>query len=332
MESTEKELLNAVVTPYNLTDEQEKKEIVRHYRALLRTLRTKLKKGDRELLRTAFEMATEAHKTMRRKSGEPYILHPIAVAMVCVEEIGLGVRSTICALLHDTIEDTDLTLDDVKNEFGNEIAKIVDGLTKISTLKKNEDYSVQAENYRKMLLTLHNDIRVILIKLADRLHNMRTISFLSKSKQDQMASESLYIYSPLAHRVGLYNIKNELEDLSLKILESQKYNLIKKKIDKEFVNQEKYVDSFKSLVNESLDDQKIKYSIIGRSKSIYSIHNKIQNKNISFNEVYDRFAIRIIYKSIPKNEKFIAWKIYSIITDHFTPNPIRLRDWISAPK
>ena len=185
---------------------------------------------------------------------------------------------------------------------------------------------------RKMLLTLHNDIRVILIKTADRLHNMRTIDFLSKAKQDQMASESLYIYAPLAHRVGLYNIKNELEDLSLRILENQKYNLIKNKIDKEFVNQEKYVDSFKKLINNNLDDQKIKYSIIGRNKSIYSIHNKIQSKNISFDEVYDRFAIRIIYKTTPKNEKFIAWKIYSIITDHFTSNPTRLRDWITLPK
>ena len=183
-----------------------------------------------------------------------------------------------------------------------------------------------------MLLTLHKDIRVILIKTADRLHNMRTIDFLSKAKQEQMASESLYIYAPLAHRVGLYNIKNELEDLSLRILETRKYNLIKNKIDKEFVNQEKYVESFKNLINNSLDDQKIKYSIIGRNKSIYSIHNKIQKKNISFDEVYDRFAIRIIYKSTPKNEKFIAWKIYSIITDHFTSNPTRLRDWITLPK
>ena len=240
--------------------------------------------------------------------------------------------SIASAILHDVVEDTSITLDDLNESVGLDISRIVDGLTKISTLKKNEDYSVQAENYRKMLLTLHNDIRVILIKTADRLHNMRTIDFLSKAKQDQMASESLYIYAPLAHRVGLYNIKNELEDLSLRILETQKYNLIKNKIDKEFVNQEKYVDSFKKLINNNLDDQKIKYSIIGRNKSIYSIHNKIQSKNISFDEVYDRFAIRIIYKSTPKNEKFIAWKIYSIITDHFTSNPTRLRDWITLPK
>ena len=267
-----------------------------------------------------------------RKSGEPYIHHPIEVAKIVAKDIGLDYISIASALLHDVVEDTDVTFKDLNESVGLEISRIVNGLTKISTLKKNEDYSIQAENYRRMLLTLHKDIRVILIKTADRLHNMRTIDFLSKAKQEQMASESLYIYAPLAHRVGLYNIKNELEDLSLRILETRKYNLIKNKIDKEFVNQEKYVESFKNLINNSLDDQKIKYSIIGRNKSIYSIHNKIQKKNISFDEVYDRFAIRIIYKSTPKNEKFIAWKIYSIITDHFTSNPTRLRDWITLPK
>ena len=267
-----------------------------------------------------------------RKSGEPYIHHPIEVAKIVAKDIGLDYISIASALLHDVVEDTDVTFKDLNESVGHEISRIVNGLTKISTLKKNEDYSIQAENYRRMLLTLHKDIRVILIKTADRLHNMRTIDFLSNAKQEQMASESLYIYAPLAHRVGLYNIKNELEDLSLRILETRKYNLIKNKIDKEFVNQEKYVESFKKLINNSLDDQKIKYSIIGRNKSIYSIHNKIQKKNISFDEVYDRFAIRIIYKSTPKNEKFIAWKIYSIITDHFTSNPTRLRDWITLPK
>ena len=267
-----------------------------------------------------------------RKSGEPYIHHPIEVAKIVAKDIGLDYISIASALLHDVVEDTDVTFKDLNESVGNEISRIVNGLTKISTLKKNEDYSIQAENYRRMLLTLHSDIRVILIKTADRLHNMRTIDFLSKAKQDKMASESLYIYAPLAHRVGLYNIKNELEDLSLRILETRKYNLIKNKIDKESVNQEKYVETFKSLINNNLDDQKIKYSIIGRNKSIYSIHNKIQKKNITFDEVYDRFAIRIIYKSTPKNEKFIAWKIYSIITDHFTSNPTRLRDWITLPK
>ena len=292
----------------------------------------KISSKGQKIIYQSLVIAYNGHDGQMRKSGEPYIYHPIEVAKIVAEDIGLDYVSIASAILHDVVEDTSITLDDLNESVGLDISRIVDGLTKISTLKKNEDYSVQAENYRKMLLTLHNDIRVILIKTADRLHNMRTIDFLSKAKQDQMASESLYIYAPLAHRVGLYNIKNELEDLSLRILETQKYNLIKNKIDKEFVNQEKYVESFKKLINNNLDDQKIKYSIIGRNKSIYSIHNKIQSKNISFDEVYDRFAIRIIYKSTPKNEKFIAWKIYSIITDHFTSNPTRLRDWITLPK
>ena len=308
------------------------KKIYDLYEDLIDSSYQKISSKGQKIIYQALIIAYNGHDGQIRKSGEPYIHHPIEVAKIVAKDIGLDYVSIASAILHDVVEDTSITLDDLNESVGLEISRIVDGLTKISTLKKNEDYSVQAENYRKMLLTLHNDIRVILIKTADRLHNMRTIDFLSKAKQDQMASESLYIYAPLAHRVGLYNIKNELEDLSLRILETQKYNLVKNKIDKEFVNQEKYVDSFKKLISTNLDDQKIKYSIIGRNKSIYSIHNKIQNKNISFDEVYDRFAIRIIYKSTPKNEKFIAWKIYSIITDHFTSNPTRLRDWITLPK
>ena len=308
------------------------KKIYDLYEDLIDSSYQKISSKGQKIIYQALIIAYNGHDGQIRKSGEPYIHHPIEVAKIVAKDIGLDYVSIASAILHDVVEDTPITLDDLNESLGLEISTIVDGLTKISTLKKNEDYSVQAENYRKMLLTLHNDIRVILIKTADRLHNMRTIDFLSKAKQDQMASESLYIYAPLAHRVGLYNIKNELEDLSLRILETRKYNLVKNKIDKEFVNQEKYVDSFKKLISTNLDDQKIKYSIIGRNKSIYSIHNKIQNKNISFNEVYDRFAIRIIYKSTPKNEKFIAWKIYSIITDHFTSNPTRLRDWITLPK
>ena len=308
------------------------KSISNLYDDLIDSSYQKISSKEKKVIYQSLVIAFNGHDGQMRKSGEPYIHHPIEVAKIVAKDIGLDYMSIASALLHDVIEDTDVTFHDLTDSVGEEISRIVDGLTKISTLKKNEDYSIQAENYRKMLLTLHNDIRVILIKLADRLHNMRTIDFLSKAKQDQMASESLYIYAPLAHRVGLYNIKNELEDLSLRILETRKYNLIKNKIDKESVNQEKYVEKFKSLINNNLDDQKIKYSIIGRNKSIYSIHNKIQNKNISFDEVYDRFAIRIIYKSTPKNEKFIAWKIYSIITDHFTSNPTRLRDWITLPK
>ena len=302
------------------------------YEDLIDSSYQKISLKEKKVIYQSLVIAYNGHDGQMRKSGEPYIYHPIEVAKIVAKDIGLDYISIASALLHDVVEDTDVTFKDLNGSVGYEISRIVNGLTKISTLKKNEDYSIQAENYRRMLLTLHKDIRVILIKTADRLHNMRTIDFLSKAKQEQMASESLYIYAPLAHRVGLYNIKNELEDLSLRILETRKYNLIKNKIDKEFVNQEKYVESFKNLINNSLDDQKIKYTIIGRNKSIYSIHNKIQKKNISFDEVYDRFAIRIIYKSTPKNEKFIAWKIYSIITDHFTSNPTRLRDWITLPK
>ena len=308
------------------------KEISILYDDLIDSSYQKISSKEKKIIYQSLVIAYNSHDGQKRKSGEPYVHHPIEVAKIVSKDIGLDYVSIASALLHDVVEDTDITLNDLNQSVGEEISKIVDGLTKISTLKKNEDYSVQAENYRKMLLTLHNDIRVILIKLADRLHNMRTIEFLSKAKQDQMASESIYIYAPLAHRVGLYNIKNELEDISLKILDKQKYNQIKNKIDKEFVDQEKYVESFQNLISKNLDDQKIKYSILGRNKSIYSIHNRIQNKNISFDEVYDRFAIRIIYKSLPKNEKFVAWKIYSIITDHFTPNPTRLRDWITLPK
>ena len=308
------------------------KSISHLYDELITSSYQKISSKEKKIIYNALTIAYNGHDGQMRKSGEPYIHHPIEVAKIVAKDIGLDYISIASAILHDVVEDTDLTFKDLNQSFGNEISLIVNGLTKISTLKKNEDYSLQAENYRKMLLTLHNDIRVILIKIADRLHNMRTIDFLSKSKQDQMASESLYIYAPLAHRVGLYNIKNELEDLSLKILDTRHYNLIKNKIDKESVNQEKYVESFKNLINDNLDDQKIKYSILGRNKSIYSIYNKIKKKNISFDEVYDRFAIRIIYKSTAKNEKFIAWKIYSIITDYFTSNPTRLRDWITLPK
>ena len=244
MEYSEDDIKPAIVTNYNLDEEQEKKEIVRKYRALSRTLRPKIKKGDKELLRTAFEMAANAHKTMRRKSGEPYIFHPIAVAMICVEEIGLGVRSTICALLHDTVEDTDITLDDIKSEFGNEIAKIVDGLTKISTVMDTNS-SQQAENFKKILLTLTDDPRVILIKLADRLHNMRTLDSMKQEKQLKIASETIWVYAPLAHRMGLYNIKTELEDLSMKYLEADTYKEIAKKLAETKRERTKYINEFK---------------------------------------------------------------------------------------
>jgi GTP pyrophosphokinase len=320
-----------IVTNYNLDEEQEKKEIVRHYRALLRSLRDKLKKGDKELLRTAFEMAAKAHKSMRRKSGEPYVLHPLAVAMICVEEIGLGVRSTICALLHDTVEDTDIALEDIKSEFGNEIAKIVDGLTKISTVMDTNS-SQQAENFKKILLTLTDDPRVILIKLADRLHNMRTLDAMKQEKQLKIASETIWVYAPLAHRMGLYNVKTELEDLSMKYMEPAIYKEIAKKLAETKRERTKYINEFIRPLKEKLTAADLDFEIQGRPKSIHSIWNKIKKKEVSFEEVYDLFAIRVILNSPFEKEKEDCWKVYSMVTDEYNPSPERLRDWLSNPK
>ena len=331
MEYSEVDIKPAIVTNYNLDEEQEKKEIVRKYRALSRALRPKIKKGDKELLRTAFEMAANAHKTMRRKSGEPYIFHPIAVAMICVEEIGLGVRSTICALLHDTVEDTDITLDDIKSEFGNEIAKIVDGLTKISTVMDTNS-SQQAENFKKILLTLTDDPRVILIKLADRLHNMRTLDSMKQEKQLKIASETIWVYAPLAHRMGLYNIKTELEDLSMKYLEADTYKEIAKKLAETKRERTKYINEFIRPLKDKLTSIGFDFEIYGRPKSIHSIWNKIKKKGVSFEEVYDLFAIRVILDAPLEKEKEECWKVYSLITDEYLPSPERLRDWLSNPK
>ncbi|MFT4154703.1 RelA/SpoT family protein [Parafilimonas sp.] len=316
---------------YNLTEEQEKKLILRHYRALLKTLRGKLKKGDKEMVRRAFEIAADAHKTMRRKSGEPYILHPIAVAMICVEEIGLGVRSTICALLHDTVEDTDVTLEDIEKEFGPEIARIVDGLTKISNVM-DTNTSQQAENFKKILLTLTNDPRVILIKLADRLHNMRTLDYMKHEKQLKIASETIWVYAPLAHRMGLYNIKTELEDLSMKYLEPEAYREIAQKLSETKRERSRYINEFIKPLKEKLKRAGFNFDIYGRPKSIHSIWNKMKKKGVDFDEVYDLFAIRIIVYSSPEKEKEECWKVYSMITDEYMPSPERLRDWISNPK
>ena len=330
MDNLENDIL-PVIKNWDLDEEQEKKEIVRHYRALLKMLKSKLKKGDKELLRAAFEMAADAHKTMRRKSGEPYILHPIAVAMICVDEIGLGVRSTICALLHDTVEDTDITLEDIKSEFGNEIAKIVDGLTKISTVMTTNS-SQQAENFKKILLTLTDDPRVILIKLADRLHNMRTMDSMKQEKQLKIASETIWVYSPLAHRMGLYNIKTELEDLSMKYLEPDKYKEIAKKLAETKRERTKYINEFIRPLKDKLTNSQYPTEIYGRPKSIHSIWNKIKKKGVSFEEVYDLFAIRVILDVPLEMEKEACWKVYSLITDEYLPSPERLRDWLSNPK
>ncbi len=319
------------IPKYNLNEEEEKKEILRHYRGLLKVLKPKLKPGDKELLRTAFEMAAEAHKTMRRKSGEPYILHPLAVARICVEEIGLGVRSTICALLHDTVEDTDVTLEDIQREFGAEIAKIVDGLTKISTVI-NTNTTQQAENFKKILLTLTDDPRVILIKLADRLHNMRTMDSMKREKQLKISSETVYVYAPLAHRMGLYVIKTEMEDLAMKYMEPDTYKYIAKKLNDTKRERTKYINDFIRPIKEKLDKADFDFEIYGRPKSIHSISNKMKKKGVAFEEVYDLFAIRIIVNSPPEREKVDCWSVYSIITDEYSPSPERLRDWLSSPK
>lgn len=312
--------------------EQENKEIARAYKELLRTSYQTLNAEDKKLIRSAFDVAVDAHKEQRRKSGEAYIFHPIAVAKIVASEIGLDGVSIAAALLHDVVEDTPYTLDDIERLFGESVARIVNGLTKIAHLKKDKDISQQAENFRKMLLTLHDDVRVIIIKIADRYHNMLTLDSMPEDKQVKIASETLYIYAPLAHRIGLYNIKNELEDLSLKYTEPEVYQDIQLKIEDTEDENEAYIQDFADVIRSSLDKEKLKYEIQGRMKSIFSIRRKMKAQNVAFDEIYDKFAIRIIYKSQPKQEKFIAWKIYSIVTDHFTPNPVRLRDWITSPK
>ncbi|PZF70906.1 RelA/SpoT family protein [Taibaiella soli] len=318
---------------YNLNEEEEKKLILREYRALLRVLKARLKKGDKILLRHAFEIAVDAHKDMRRKSGEPYILHPLAVAKIVVEEIGLGVTSAICALLHDVVEDTELTLEDISREFGTSYAKIIDGLTKISNvvdLKANT--TVQAENFRKILLTLAEDPRVILIKLADRLHNMRTLDSMSREKQLKISSETTYIYSPLAHRLGLYEIKSELEDLALKYTQPEIYNEITTGLKDTKRERTRYINEFIKPIKDELQQHGFKFDIYGRPKAIHSIWNKMRTKHVAFEEVYDLFAIRIILDSDQEHEKEECWKVYSIITNFYRPSTERLRDWISVPK
>ncbi|MBO6533445.1 MAG: bifunctional (p)ppGpp synthetase/guanosine-3',5'-bis(diphosphate) 3'-pyrophosphohydrolase, partial [Muricauda sp.] len=287
---------------------------------------------DKKLIRSAFDVAVDAHKDQRRKSGEAYIFHPIAVAKIVASEIGLDAVSIASALLHDVVEDTPYTLADIERMFGETVARIVDGLTKIAHLKKDKDISQQAENFRKMLLTLHDDVRVIIIKIADRYHNMLTMDSMPEHKQVKIASETLYIYAPLAHRIGLYNIKTHLEDLSLKYTEPEVYHDILAKIEDTEEESLSYIEDFSNVIRTSLDREGLNYYIKGRMKSIFSIRRKMKAQNVTFDEVYDKFAIRIIYKSDRKNEKFLAWKIYSIVTDHFTPNPIRLRDWITSPK
>ena len=312
--------------------EEENKAIAREYKELLRISYQTLSDEDKKLIRLAFDTAVDAHKNQRRKSGEPYIFHPIAVAKIVASQIGLDAIAIASALLHDVVEDTDYTIEDMERLFGNTVAHIVEGLTKISSMSRENDISLQAENFRKLLLTMNDDVRVILIKIADRLHNMQTMDSMAEYKQAKIASETLYIYAPIAHRIGLYNIKTELEDLALKYTDPERYNSILNKMEESKEEQQEYIEAFTKIVETSLTQQKIDYSIKGRPKSIYSIYRKMESQGVSFEEVYDKFAIRIIYKSEPAEEKFLAWKIYSIVTDHFRPNPTRLRDWISSPK
>jgi len=310
----------------------EQEQIQKAFDDLMHSTYQKIDKKEQALIQKAFEVARDAHDGQRRKSGEPYIFHPLAVAHIVAQDIGLGAISIASALLHDTVEDTDLTHDQIYEMFGEKISRIVRGLTKIKKLKHDKDLSLQAENFRKMILTLNEDVRVILIKIADRLHNMQTLSSMRRDKQEKIASETLYIYAPLAHKLGLYNIKTQLEDLGLKYTEPEIYKEIESKIEESKEEQEQYIKTFTDIIKGSLEKEGLNFEIIGRFKSIFSIYRKMRTKKVSFEEVYDKFAIRIIYKSDRKNEKFIAWKIYSIVTDHFKPNPSRLRDWISHPK
>ncbi len=315
----------------NVDLEEERKEILRRYRRLLRHAKPILKKGDAPIIKKAFTISAEAHKDMRRKSGEPYIFHPIEVAQICVSEIGLGTTSIVAALLHDVVEDTDMTLGDIERLFGRKVSRIIDGLTKISGVF-DQGSSQQAENFRKMLLTLSEDVRVILIKLADRLHNMRTLGSMPRDKQLKIANETIYIYAPLAHRLGLYAIKSELEDLYLKYTDRETYSHIANKINATKAARNKFIRSFMKPIKDELDMNSFTCEIKGRPKSIHSILNKMRKQNVPFEEVYDLFAIRIIIDTDLENEKAACWQVYSIVTDYYQPNPDRLRDWISIPK
>ncbi|MEI7508362.1 MAG: RelA/SpoT family protein [Flavobacterium sp.] len=312
--------------------EEEKKALAREYKELLRISYQTLTTDDKKMIRKAFDVAVDAHKDQRRKSGEAYIFHPIGVAKIVASEIGLGATGIAAALLHDVVEDTPITIEDIEKLFNPKIAQLVEGLTKISQVKKDMNISMQAENFRKMLLTLNDDVRVILIKIADRLHNMQTMDSMPDYKQVKIASETLYIYAPLAHRLGLYNIKTKLEDLGSKYTEPVVYKDIVSKIKETKEEQDEYIKLVSDILKKSLNEEGVEYTIKGRPKSIYSIRRKMLAQSVTFDEVYDKFALRIIYKSTSHEEKFLAWKIYSIVTDHYRPSPSRLRDWISSPK
>ena len=295
---------------------------------------TKICKNDEDwnFIKRAFFLAKEAHEGVRRRSGEPYLLHPIAVAKIVIEEIGLGVKSVVAALLHDVVEDTEYTVEDMERIFGPKIASMVDGLTKMSGVF-NAETSEQAEYFRKVLLTLSDDVRVILIKIADRLHNMRTLGAMPMNKQIKITGETIYLFAPLAYRLGLYSIKSELEDLCMKYRFPQQYAEITQKLQESEASRREFINKFNAPIIASLNRDNINYEISGRVKSVYSIWSKMQRKQIPFEEIYDLFAIRIVFKPLPfPSEKTQCWQIYSTITDIYTPKPDRLRDWISMPK
>lgn len=316
---------------YQIDTEAEKKVIVKRYRNLLRVYKTKSLE-DRKLVRKAFNMAVEAHKDMRRETGEPYIYHPLNVAYIVASEIGLGKTSIICALLHDVVEDTEFTVEDIRGLFGAKVASIIEGLTKIKGISDQHTTSVQAENFKKILITLSDDVRVILIKLADRLHNMRTLDAVSREKQLKISSETIHLYAPLAHRLGLHSIKSELQDLALKYTEPEIYNEIVQKLKDTAEDRSRFISKFIQPFKKAMLAQGMDFSIFAREKSIYSILEKMRKKEVSFDEIYDIFAIRIIINTSPESEKTDCWKAYSIITDYYHPNMDRLRDWISIPK
>jgi GTP diphosphokinase / guanosine-3',5'-bis(diphosphate) 3'-diphosphatase len=326
-----KNILPGISSMYLIDTEQEKKEILKQYRNLLSVWKTKPDK-DRQLVRKAFNLAVEAHKDMRRKSGEPYIYHPIEVARLCVEEIGLGTTSIICALLHDVVEDTDYSIADIEALFGEKVARIINGLTKMTGFVDQQTGSLQAENFRRILITLADDIRVILVKLADRLHNMRTLDFMPREKQLKIASETAYLYAPLAHRLGLYSMKTELADLALKYTEPELYHAIAEKINAGEKERKRFIQKFISPIKKSLAEEGVKYVIVPRIKSVYSVWEKMDQKEVPFEEIFDIFSIGIIIDSKPEKEKMDCWKVYSMLTDHYKPNMDRLRDWISIPK
>lgn len=317
---------------YIINPEQERREILRRYRELLNVWNSGKADRSHRMVRKAFNLAVTAHKDMRRKSGEPYVYHPIEVARIVVGEIGLGETSIVCALLHDVVEDTNYTIDDIKRMFGDKVARIIDGLTKIKEQLDHTTASPQAENFRKMILTLSDDVRVILIKLADRLHNMRTLDAMPMEKRLKIASETIYFFAPVAHRLGLYAIKSELEDLALKYTEPEVYSFISRKLEETSVSRSKFINKFIFPIRKALLENGLVFEITGREKSVYSIYNKMKNKQVPFEEVYDLFAVRIIIDTNFENEKYQCWQAYSIVTDFYSPKQNRLRDWVSAPK